>query len=219
MATRAGWGGFTAARDVSVRRVVLSGAALCAGAALSWSASQTESDTYTRYELLAPETAQFRILYEVSATTPGATAYYNPIRKGSAASNESVTDRFTGQALAFEVVTGTQARAEGHADADPETRYIRVRLARPVPKGGEARLLIDKTYADPLSYFREGEHVVFSRPLGVKRNAVLLPKGYELVACNVPAQVLAEPDGRILVSFMNPLPVPAPLVVRARRLP
>jgi hypothetical protein len=185
---------------------------------LASAASQTESDTYTRYELLAPETAQFRILYEVSATAAGATAYYNPIRKGSEASNEAVFDRLTGDPLRFEVVGGAQARSEGYLEADPETSYIKVRLARPVPKDGEARLLIEKTYKDPKSYYREGEVIVFARPLGVKRNAVVLPQGYELVGCNVPAQVLSEPDGRILISFMNPLPTEAPLVVRARRL-
>jgi hypothetical protein len=182
-------------------------------------ASQTESDTYTRYELLSPETARFRILYEVSATTAGATSYYNPIRKGSEAFDEAVFDRLTGEPLRFEVVSGARARSEGYAEADPQGSYIKVRLSRPVPKDGEARILIDKTYRDPESYFREGDQIVFSRPLGVKRNAVVLPKGYELVACNVPAQVLSEPDGRILISFMNPLPAQAPLVVRARRLP
>src|SRR5262245_57633408 len=181
--------------------------------------TQTEADAYTRYELLAPETAQFRILYEVTATTAGATAYYNPIRKGSEASNESVVDRLTGEPLRFEVVTGLQARHDGFAEADADTSYIKVRLARPVPKDGEARLLIDKTYKDPQSYFREGDQIVFSRPLGVKRNAIVLPQGYELVACNVPAQVRTEDDGRLLVSFMNPLPAQAPLVIRARRLP
>lgn len=42
---------------------------------------QTDSDAYTRYELLAPGSAKFRIIYEVTATTPGATYYFNPIRK------------------------------------------------------------------------------------------------------------------------------------------
>lgn len=45
--------------------------------------AQTERDEYTRYELLAPETASFKIFYEVTATTPGASFYYNPIRKGA----------------------------------------------------------------------------------------------------------------------------------------
>src|SRR5439155_23421830 len=41
---------------------------------------QTDSDEYTRYELLQPGTGRFHILYEVTATTPGATRYFNPIR-------------------------------------------------------------------------------------------------------------------------------------------
>jgi hypothetical protein len=178
-----------------------------------------DSDDYTRYELLAPETAQFRIVYEVTATTPGALFYFNPIRKGSEASDEAVYDRASGKPLRFEVVDGAAARAAGETKADLDTRYIKVELPRPVPKGGELRLRIDKTYKDPKSYFNEGKRVVFSRSLGVRRNAVLLPAGYELVACNVPAQVLQEPDGRIKVSFMNPGPDAASVVVKGRKLP
>ena len=189
------------------------------GPAPAAQAPQTEADEYTRYELLAPDTAQFRILYEVTATRPGAIAYFNAIRKGSRASNEAVYDRMTGRALPFTIVSGAEARRDGHPEADLDTSYIRIVLARPVPKDGEVRLLVDKTYQDAKSYFREGDRIVFSRGLGVKRNAVVLPTGYELVACNVPAQVLAEPDGRILVSFMNPFPAEAPAVVKARKLP
>ncbi len=58
--------------------------------------TQTETDEYTRYELLAPETASFKIYYEVTATTAGAKFFYNPIRKGSVASDESVFDAMTG---------------------------------------------------------------------------------------------------------------------------
>jgi hypothetical protein len=178
-----------------------------------------DSDDYTRYELLAPETAQFRIVYEMTATTPGALFYFNPIRKGSDASDEAVYDRASGKPLRFEVVDGAAARAAGETKADLDTRYIKVELPRPVPKGGELRLRIDKTYKDPKSYFSEGERVVFSRSLGVRRNAVVLPAGYELVACNVPAQLLQEPDGRIKVSFMNPGPDAASVVVKGRKLP
>ena len=42
----------------------------------------TQTDEYTRYELLAPETAQFRIVYEVTATTPGATLLLQPDPQG-----------------------------------------------------------------------------------------------------------------------------------------
>ncbi len=180
---------------------------------------QTEADEYTRYELLAPDSGQFRIVYEVSVTTPGARVYFNPIRKGAAASNQAVYDRLTSQALPITIVTGAVARAGGHSEADLDTPYIRIALPRPVPKDGEIRLLVDKTYTDAKSYFREGALVVFSRTLGIQRNSIVLPAGYELVACNAPVQVLNEADGRIVVSFMNPFPVEVPVVVKARRLP
>jgi hypothetical protein len=178
-----------------------------------------DGDDYTRYELLAPDSAQFKIVYEVTATRPGARFYFNIIRKGSEASDEAVYDVMTGRPLPFKVVTGTEARAAGQANADPEASYIQVTLARPVPDGGETRLRIDKTYKDPKSYYREGDGIVFNRGLGIKRNSVVLPAGYELVACNVPSQILSEPDGRISISFLNPYPGEAPLVVKARPLP
>lgn len=178
--------------------------------------AQTESDAYTRYELLAPGSARFKIIYEVTATTPGARYYFNPIRKGSVASDESVFDRATGKPLAFDVVGSAVAQAGGVRNRDTSQTYIRVTLARPVPAdGGEGRVLIVKTYEDAASYFMRGDTIVFSRPLGIKRNAVVLPAGYELVSCNVPSQVLQEPDGRIGIAFWNDSPAEAPLMMRA----
>lgn len=181
-------------------------------------APQTQADDYTRYELLAPGSARFRILYEVTATTAGTTQFFNPIRKGSVASDEHVYDRYTGAPLAFDVVNGEVARAGGVRNADTTSQYIRVRLARPVPADGEARILIDKTYYDPKSYYEENGTLVFSRPLGIRRNAIVLPLGYEIIACNIPSQVIQEHDGRISISFWNALPAEAPLVIRARKL-
>jgi hypothetical protein len=85
-----------------------------------------------------------------------------------------------------------------------------------VPQGGEARLLIDKTYTDAKSYYRDGDAIVFDRSLGIRRNTIVLPAGYRLVSCNVPSQVMPTPDGRVQVSFMNPGPAAAPLRIRAR---
>ena len=178
---------------------------------------QTQEDDYTRYELLAPDTAQFRILYEVTATTAGAPFFFNAIRKGSVASDESVVDMMTGQQLKWEVVSGAQARKEGHPTADLETEWLKVYLARPVPKGGEGRVLIDKTYKDAKSYFRDGDTIVFDRSLGIKRNAVVLPPGYRLISCNVPSQVMTTPDGRVMITFLNTSPAAAPLVIRAKQ--
>jgi hypothetical protein len=178
---------------------------------------QTSQDEYTRYELLAPDTAAFKIDYEVTATTTGARSFWNPIRKGSVASDEAVHDMMTGAPLAFAQVTGAQAKAHGLDDADLESDYIEVHLARPVPPdGGQARIRIVKTYKDAKSYFRQGDAIVFDRPLGIRRNAIVLPAGYQLTDCNVPSQVTSEPDGRIRISFMHQAPGPAALIVKAK---
>ncbi len=195
-------------------------ALLLAGALAVPAAAQTQLgvDEYTRYELLDPASAQFKIRYLVTAATPGARYFFNPIRKGSVATDESVFDRATGQPLPFEVVPGQTARAQGFGAADLETDYIRVTLPRAVPANGEVRILIVKTYRDPKSYQAGGDTIVFTRSLGIKMNAVVLPLGYELVGLNVPSQVLTEPDGRTLISFINAGPDPASLVVTGRRL-
>jgi hypothetical protein len=196
---------------------VLVGAALATHAVAAQVAPQTESDAYTRYELLAPGSAKFRIIYEVTANTAGATYYFNPIRKGSIATDESVFDRSTGKPLQFDVVGSAIARAGGVRNNDTTQTYIRVKLARPVPAdGGEARVLIDKTYEDAASYFVRGDTIVFTRPLGIKRNAVVLPKGYELISSSFPSQVLQEPDGRVGISFWNNTPSEAAVTLRAR---
>lgn len=182
-------------------------------------AQNRSEDAYTRYELLAPETASFKIIYDVTAVSPGVKYFFNPIRPGSIATDESVIDLMTGAPLKFQEVSGAEARESGLTNANLETRYIRVELARPVPNGGEGRIRIIKTYKDPKSYFREGSAIVFDRPLGVSRNAVVLPAGFEIVSCNIPSQVLEEADGRVGISFMNIYPGQAPLILRAAALP
>jgi hypothetical protein len=182
-------------------------------------AAPQEANGYTRYELLAPGSGAFRIVYDITAVRPGATVFFNPIRKGSVASDESVTDLATGAPLKFEVVSGEAARAAGFPEAELAMDYIEVHLARPVPPdGGEGRIRIEKTYADFKSYKVEGDQIVFDRSLGIKKNAVVLPAGYGLVSCNYPAQVLRETDGRLKISFLNTTPAEAPLLIRARRV-
>src|SRR5258708_22432428 len=59
-------------------------------AAVPAHAQNRSEDAYTRYELLAPGTARFRITYDVTAVTPGAKFFFHPIRKGSHARDASV---------------------------------------------------------------------------------------------------------------------------------
>ncbi len=168
-------------------------------------AQYISADTYTRYELLAPETHQFRIFYEVTETRSGSRFHFNAIRPGSEASDEEIYDLATGKKLKFEIVTGSQAKTDSpDGNFDPATSYIKVHLSHPVPSGGEYRLRIDKTYKDAKSYYTEGDRIVFKRPLGIPRNSVVLPPGYEIVSCSVASQVITQPDGRLKLAFVNP---------------
>jgi hypothetical protein len=196
--------------------IVLALGALASPAIAQHAPRSSEADAYTRYELLAPGSAKFRIIYEVTATAPGARYYFNPIRNGSIATDERVIDRASGTPLVFDEVGAAAARAEGVRVADSTQRYIRVTLTRPVPANeGEQRLLILKTYEDALSYFTKGDTIVFSRGLGIKRNAVVLPPGYELVSSTFPAQVLQEKDGRVGITFWNATPTEALVTLKA----
>src|SRR5215470_3509051 len=161
-------------------------------------------DTYTRYELLAPETHQFKIYYEVTETRAGVKYHFNPIREGSESSDESVVDLATGKPLKYEVVTGAQAKTDSPGEnLSPTGNYIKVHLAHPVPERGEYRLAIVKTYKDDKSYYTDGDQIVFKRPLGIPRDSVVLPLGYEIVSCSVATQVLTETDGRLKLAFVN----------------
>lgn len=163
------------------------------------------ADTYTRYELLTPESHQFKIYYEVTETRDGARYHFNQIREGSEASDESVIDLATGKALKFEVVTGAQAKIDSPDENFPATaHYIKVYLAHAIAAGGEYRLAIIKTYKDDKSYYTDGDTIVFKRPLGIPRDSIVLPAGYEIVSCSVATQVLRESDGRLKLAFVNP---------------
>jgi hypothetical protein len=60
-----------------------------------------------------------------------------------------------------------------------------------------------------------GKAIVFDRPLGVRRNKIVLPLGYEVTGLTVPSQILTEKDGRIAVSFLHAGSGAAPLVLHA----
>jgi hypothetical protein len=179
------------------------------------------ADTYTRYELLGPESHQFKIYYEVTQTRPGARFYFNPIREGSEASDESVIDPATDKPLKFEVVTGAQARVDEPGESfSPAGKYIKIYLSHPVPPAGEYRLVIIKTYRDEKSYYQEGDLIVFKRSLTIPRNSVVLPAGFEAVSSSMATQLISEPDGRLKLAFVNPgSGGPLEVTIKARRLP
>jgi len=183
--------------------------------------SASAADEFTLYELLPPETHQFAITYDVTATHEGARFFFNPIRPGSQASRERVIERSSGKELKFEVVSGKDAKPTGlvppqTADSD---QFIKVYLPGPVPKGGETRIRIYKTYADAASYYVKDGQLIFERPLGIKRNVVVLPAGWEVIGSASPAIVSTDTDGRVRVSFLNDRDDRLPVKIVARRLP
>jgi len=181
----------------------------------------TAADEFTLYELLPPETHQFAITYDVTATREGAPFFFNPIRPGSVSTRERVIERNTGKELKFEVVTGKDAKPTGLVppDTPDKAEFIKVYLSAPVPKAAETRIRIFKTYTDPASYTLQNSQLLFTRPLGIKRNVVVLPKGWELIECGSPGIVSTDPDGRVRVSFLNDRDDQLPVKIVARRLP
>jgi hypothetical protein len=179
------------------------------------------ADEFTLYDLLSPESHQFAITYDVTQDREGAEFFFNPIRPGSIATKERVVARSTGKDLPFEVVDAKEAKASGlvSAKTPDDAQFIRVHLPAPVPKGGQTRIRILKTYTDAASYTIKDGLLVFERPLGIKRNVVLLPKSWELVECDSPAILSSDSDGRIRVSFLNDRNDQLPVKIVARRLP
>jgi hypothetical protein len=189
---------------------------LAIAAAGAWAA-----DELTVYELLAPATHSFDIIYDVTATREGSPYFFNPIRQGSVATKERVIDRATGKPLEFETVDGRAAKSSGFVSARTadDAQFLRVKLLRPVPKGAETRIRIYKTYTDPPSYYESVGGLVFDRPLGIKRNVVVLPKGFELVGSASPGIVSTDADGRVRISFLNDRDDQLPVRIVGRKLP
>ena len=193
---------------------------ICLGTFSSYGQSlpQEADDNITTYHLQSPSSNQFQMVYEVSATTPGAKYYYNSLRFGNEAKVNGAFDLMTGDSLRCEVVDGKHARRNGHPKASLSGKFIKVTLARPVPENGEARIRIIKTYTNKATYSQQGDEIVFSRSLGIKRNIVVLPKGYELTSSNYPSQVTVNEEGHIVVSFMNAGTRSIPYKVTARSI-
>ncbi len=161
---------------------------------------QSVADEYIRYELQAPDSSRFRVVFDVAVTTAGARAFVSAPGRGRPQADVRATDRATGQPLTWAI--------EGLA--------IKVQLAKPVPAGGEARIRLEYTERDQRAYFSQGGAVVFRQPAGFHRGSVVLPAGYRLVSCNRPAQVLSTPEGRVMVSVMTIGSSTPPLEVTAK---
>jgi hypothetical protein len=171
------------------------------------------------YFLQPPETHAFDLYHDYTETRPGVDAYYNVVRKGSTASKPTARILDTGEALRVEIVKG-QALLEAKVDvgdalaSDSDVVVIRF---KPVAKGASVRLRISETYTDPGRYGLVGGELVWDRTLGRPRNTVVLPAGFTLTACSVPAVVSQTEDGRTRLDLENARPDELAVLIKARR--
>lgn len=188
-------------------------------------AERARQDREIVYFLNAPETHSFDLYHDYTESAEGALRYLNIVRKGSTASNPSARVLDTGESLRVETLrgeaitrAGIDVKSELPDGVTAETEVVVVRFT-PVAKGASVRLRISETYTDAARYGLEGEDLVFDRTLGRPRNAVVLPAGWYLTACSIPATVSETADGRIRLDFVNPRPDEIAVLIKARRRP
>ena len=94
----------------------------------------------------------------------GATLHLNGTRPGSEETDLSAEDLYSSAPISATLVSGPSLIDEGAGDqvgngnaSDPDSMFSRIELARAVAPGAEARVRINKTYEDPLSYWVEDD--------------------------------------------------------------
>jgi hypothetical protein len=170
------------------------------------------------YFLNPPATHSFFLQHDYTESREGVDSYLNVVRRGSSASSPSASILDTGMELPVRTLKGEALTREGLKPDEPveaDTEVVVIRFP-PVPKGGSVRLRIAETYTDPTRYRLEGDELVWDRTLGRPRNAVVLPAGWYLTACSIPATVSETEDGRIRLDFVNARPDEIAVLIRAR---
>jgi hypothetical protein len=169
---------------------------------------------YTEYSLLDPSTGEYRVTRRTEESPIGSSDFdwirfegeLVPHFTAAEAADAEFYDPRTGQPLKF--IFGKPGDAYS----------IRVRLPRPVPKGGVGRIYIYKTFKNPRTYIVHGDDIIWVRSLIGSRVGVVLPKGYGLVSSSVAAQIITQEDGRLRLSFANPSGQVDPVTIHARKL-
>ena len=172
------------------------------------------------YELQTPESHAFRITHDYTVRKVGEKYYFNVVRAGSHVSDPESIDLDRGEKLKWEIISGKQATERklpvGEAVKD-DAEIVVTHLARPLASGMTNRIRLRETYADPKSYYLDGEELVWDRSFGRLRNTVVLPLGWYLTALASPATIETLPDGRVSVYIVNPRNDDVRVYLRARR--
>ena len=174
------------------------------------------------YELQTPESHAFRITHDYTVRRVGERYYFNIVRAGSHVTDPESVDLDSGEKLKFEVISGKQAAERklplGESVKD-DAEIVVTHLARALEKGTTNRSRLMETYADPKSYYLDGEELVWDRTFGRLRNTVVLPAGWYLTALSSPATIQTLADGRVAIYVVNPRNDDVRVYFRARRRP
>ena len=171
------------------------------------------------YFLQPPETHAFDLYHDYTESRPGVDNYLNIVRGGSKVSNPSALILDTGEKLVVETLRGTKITDAKIDIGEPVTAQSEVVVIRfaPVKQGQSVRLRISETYTDPNRYGVVGDELVWDRAFGRPANAMVLPAGWYLTNCSIPATVSVQPDGRVRLDFVNPRNDNVEVLVTARR--
>lgn len=171
------------------------------------------------YFLQPPETHAFDLYHDYTESRPGVDRYLNVVRGGSAVSNPSALILDTGEKLVVETLRGTkitEAKLDIGEPVTDKSEVVVIRFA-PVKQGQSVRLRISETYTDANRYRLVGDELVWDRAFGRPANAMVLPQGWYLTNCSIPATVSLQPDGRVRLDFVNPRNDNVEVLVTARR--
>ena len=171
------------------------------------------------YFLQQPETHAFDLYHDYTESRPGMDRYLNVVRGGSAVSNPSALILDTGEKLNVETLRGSRITEAAVDIGGPVTAQSEVVVIRfpAVKQGQTVRLRISETYTDAGRYGVVGEELVWDRAFGRPANAMVLPAGWYLTNCSIPATVSMQPDGRVRLDFVNPRNDNVEVLVTARR--
>ena len=183
-------------------------------------AERAYQDREILYELQAPESHAFRITHDYTVRKVGEKYYFNVVRAGSHVSDPESIDLDTGEKLKWEIISGKQATERKLPVGEPvkdDTEVVVTYLARPLESGKTNRIRLKETYADPKSYYLDGDELVWDRSFGRLRNTVVLPTGWYLTALASPATIETLSDGRVSVYIVNPRNDDVRVYLRARK--
>jgi hypothetical protein len=172
------------------------------------------------YELQAPDTRAFRIAHDYTVRKVGEKYYFNVVRAGSHVTNPDSIDLDSGEKLKWEIISGKQATERKLPITDQikdDSEIVLTHLARALETGTTNRIRLMETYADPKSYYLDGDELVWDRTFGRLRNTVVLPPGWYLTGLASPATIQTLADGRVSVYIVNPRNDEVRVYLRARR--